>query len=384
MQLSFSAAAIACVFVASCLVSAVEASEPQATRVYALIDGLIEDGTVAGAQVAIGVADSQLVGKSFGTCDISDPKPVTADTQFCIGSCSKMFAAAVLVSLSSEAAIDLDEPIDRWLNSFSDPKLIGGGMASRAPTLRELLCHRAGIYSQRNRMTSDQIRWIRDFKLSLADSVDGIAAESLIAEPNEQFAYSGAGYCLLGRVAEVAADKSFDELLAIHVARPLNLSRTTYFPVGDTKIAVGHELKDGKLSVVESSPHLLGTKHRLALIGGSIYAPAREVAEFARMLLHKGKVNDREVLSSKGWTEMTAPHSQRAGNSYGLGLALSIDAETGLVQTASHSGALFGSYSVIAVNFRTKRFGVVNFTGQRNRQLGDTLRRWVNSDDDMP
>ena len=355
-------------------------AEPEATRVYALIDQLIKDGSVAGAQVVVGESDSHLVTRSFGVRDVMGLEPVDDDTRFCIGSCSKMFAGAVIVSLASEKTIDLDAPIDRWLGGFAAPKLAEGGNASRAPTLRELLCHRAGIYSQRNRMTKKQTRWIRDFRLSLVDSVKGIAAEPLSVEPGEESAYSGAGYCVLGRVAEVAAGKPFDELLAVRVCQPLKLSRTTYFPpVDDDNVATGHAMQDGKLSVVELTPHLLRKQHKLALVGGSIYAPAREAAEFARMLLQKGNAKGQEVLSLTEWKEMTKLHSPRPGGGYGFGLFVSIDAKTGNVQSVSHGGALFGSFSHIAVDFQAERFGVVNYTGRRNREIGEKLQEWVSS-----
>jgi CubicO group peptidase (beta-lactamase class C family) len=367
--------------VAVCLASSASdgrSAEPNATRVYAVIDRLIKNGSVAGAQVAVGEANSPVVSKSFGVRDVKGRKPIDDDTQFCIGSCSKMFAGAVLVSLATDKSVDLDAPIDRWLKEFSTPTLAGSGKASRAPTLIELLCHRAGIYSQRNRLTKSQSRWIRDFELSLADSVAGIAREPLSSEPGKQFAYSGAGYCVLGRVAEVAAGKSFNELLALHVTRPLKLSRTTYFPaVDEDNIAVGHTMLNGKLSVVSQTPHLLRKRHKLALIGGSIYSPAREAAEFARMLLHKGKAKNRKVLSPVEWKKMTTIRSPRPGGNYAFGLIVAVDANSGEVLSVSHGGALFGSFSHIAVDFRTKRFGVVNFTGRRTREIGAALQKWV-------
>jgi CubicO group peptidase (beta-lactamase class C family) len=371
--------AIVAVFLAS-TVSDARSAEPKATRVYAVIDRLIKNGSVAGAQVVVGEADSPLVLKNFGVRDVTGRNPVNDDTQFCIGSCSKMFAGAVLVSLATDKTVDLDAPIDRWLKDFATPKLAGGGKASRAPTLRELLCHRSGIYSQRNRLTKNQTRWIRDFELPLADSVTGIAREPLSTEPGKQFAYSGAGYCVLGRVAEVAAGKSFDKLLALHVAQPLKLTRTTYFPaVDEDNIAAGHTVQNGKLSVVPWTPHLLRKRHKLALIGGSIYASAREAAEFARMLLHKGKAKNRVVLSPAEWKKMTTIHSPRPGGGYAFGLVVTVDANTGKVQSVSHGGALFGSFSHIAVDFDTKRFGVVNFAGRRTREIGAALQEWVRS-----
>ncbi len=357
-----------------------KAAQPQPTHLHTLVTRLVKEGSLAGAQLVVGRADTPLVAKSFGVRDVVSRKPVDDDTRFCIGSCSKMFAGAVLVSLASEGTVDLDAPVDRWLTGFSALKLTAGTPAKRAPTLRELLCHRGGIYTQRNRLTDKQTRWIRDFKLTLTDAVNGITAEPLIAQPGRQFAYSGAGYCVLGRVAEIAAGKPFDELLAIHVTRPLRLSRTTYFPpAADDNVATGHALIDGKLALVDQTPHRLGKQHNLALIGGSLYAPAREAAEFARMLLHKGKARDRTVLSPHEWKQMTTPHSPRPGGGYGFGLSVALDGKTNRLQSASHAGALFGSYSFIAVDYQTRRFGVVNYVGRRNAEIGSELLKWVHS-----
>ena len=55
------------------------------------------------------------------------------------------------------------------------------------------------------------------------------------------------------------------------------------------------------------------------------------------------------------------------------------DAKTGDMQTVSHGGALFGSFSYIAVDFRTRRFGVVTYTGRQNRDIGGALRTWMSS-----
>ena len=141
-------------------------------------------------------------------------------------------------------------------------------------------------------------------------------------------------------------------------------------------------MQDGKLSVIPQTPHLLRKRHKLALIGGSIYAPAREAAEFARMLLHKGRGKNREVLSLAEWKMMTTIHSPRPSGGYAFGLSVSVDAKTGEVLSVSHGGALFGSFSHITVDFRTKRFGVVNFTGRRTPVISTALQEWVRSTDD--
>ncbi len=354
-------------------------SEPDPDRLYTLLEQGIQQGKVAGAQVAVGQGKSPIVARSFGVRDTQTRIPVDNKTRFCIGSCSKMFAGAVLASLAADKTVDLDRPIDHWLEAFAQPKLTDGTAASRPPTLRELLCHRGGMYSQRDRLTKDQVKWIRDFTLTLAASVDGIAGERLTTDPGSKYAYSGAGYCVLGRVAEVAADMPFEELLQSRICAPLKLSRTSYFPpADDDNIASGHATRERKLVVVQESPHRLKSKLQLPLVGGSIYAPASEAAEFARMLLHEGKANGDEVLSKEAWTAMTTPCVPNANGGYGFGILIKSATDDGIT-SLQHGGALLGSFSFIAINFRTKRFGVVTYTGQQNQAINEALATWVAS-----
>ena len=349
-----------------------------ADDVAAAVKSLIDNRQIAGAQLVLADASSALDARSFGVCRVGDDRTVNDSTRFCIGSCSKMFAAAVVVAVASDGGVDLDTPVDRWLRAFARPRLVGGERAQRAPTLRELLCHRGGIYSQRNRLTEKQSRWIRDFRLSLAESAQGIIGEPLTCAPGQEFGYSGAGYCLVGHVAAVATGRSFDELLSIHVTRPLKLERTSYFPSpADRNIAVGHRVQDGRLSVDRRTPHLLGQHHRLALIGGSLYAPAHEVARFGRMLLRRGQGPQGHVLTHKEWQTLTSPHAQRTSGRYALGLTVTVNPQTGELQSASHGGALYGSFSYLVVDFRTQRVGVVTYTGKRTNRIRDRLLRWA-------
>jgi CubicO group peptidase (beta-lactamase class C family) len=365
--------------------SRVMSAEPAPNKIASVIESLVSDGSVAGGQLAIGEGDAALSIRSFGVCSVQHKAAVTAKTRFCIGSCSKMFAAAVVLSLASEKHIDLDVAVDRWLTRFSRPRLASGAEAKRAPTLRELLSHRGGVYSQRSELTPRQSRWIRDFTLPLGEAVNGIAGEPLSSHPGQTYAYSGAGYCVLGQVCAVVAERSFDELLAVHVAQPMNMHRTSYFPaLVDHNIAVGHTYQNGQLAVDRRTPHLLGRRHQLPLIGGSVYAPAQEVAEFARMLLNRGNWRGRQILSLSEWTAMTTIHAPRSGGGYGLGLSITEDPTTRDRKLLSHGGALYGSFSFMAVDLVTRRFGVVTFTGRRVNRIRDSLKRWVRSAEDDP
>lgn len=340
---------------------------------------MVDERKIVGAQLVLGDAENIRLSRSFGKRNITDGKAVNDDTLFCIGSCSKMFAAAVIMTLVADGSLDLDTPIDRWLPKFKEPQT-AEGPAERAPTLRELLCHRAGIYSQRNRMTRDQARWIRDFRLTLKESVDGIAKEKLIDEPGRQYRYSGAGYCVLGRVAEAAAGKPFNQLLQERICQPLGLASTTFFPQAAQKnVAVGHHRRAEKFVIATNTPHLLGDQLKLPLVGGSIYSTASEAARFARMMLNRGQHNGRKILEPAQWSEMTKPQSLRNDGGYGFGIGVRVNGRKQLL-TLSHSGALAGSYSQMLMDLQSGRFGVATYTGRTNgMNMSAVLARWVSS-----
>jgi len=345
------------------------------------IEALVSRQQIVGAQLVLGDAKMIRLTRSFGMRHAAEERPANNDTLFCIGSCSKMFAAAVILTLVEDGTLELDSPIDRWLPEFAEPRT-AEGRAKRAPTIRELLCHRAGIYSQRNRMTRNQARWIRDFQLTLENSVKGIAAEQLLGEPGEHFRYSGAGYCVLGRVAEVATGKPLNQLLQERICRPLGLTDTRYFPPAThTNVAIGHlRPADGFVSAT-NTPHLLGERLRLPLVGGSIYSSANDAARFAQMMLNRGQHNGRTILGTTQWTEMTQPQSPRNDGGYGFGISVRVNERKQPIRL-SHSGALSGSYSLMIMNLESGRFGVVTYTGRTDGlNMGDLLTRWVSDDD---
>jgi CubicO group peptidase (beta-lactamase class C family) len=237
-----------------------------------VLDRLMKDGQIVGAQVYIGEDDITVFERNYGIRSIDDKTPINSETLFCIGSCSKPYASAVILSLVETGELDLRSPISGILPAFSNPKIARTGKPTRPPNLLELLSHRGGIYSQKRGMNRRQARWIRDFGVSLTESVNGISKEPLLAEPGTKYAYSGAGYCILGRVAETQTGNSFEQILQERIGQPLAFRRTTYFPQsGDRNIASG-SLNQG---INPATPHL-SKPFRLPLIGGSLYSTVRD------------------------------------------------------------------------------------------------------------
>jgi CubicO group peptidase (beta-lactamase class C family) len=109
-------------------------------RLKPLCRAVFDDARVPGASVAVVVADK---GYHFahGLRSIASADPVTLDTGFNIGSCSKAFASATLASLVADGLCAWDDPISRWVPEFQlhDP------LTTAMVTLRDLSANRLGL-----------------------------------------------------------------------------------------------------------------------------------------------------------------------------------------------------------------------------------------------
>lgn len=367
-----------------------KANLPASLRaVPAVFEALVREGSLVGGQVAISRGEKLLVSQAFGINAVGSEAPVKIETLFLIASSSKPFALACVLRMMQRggggaggvngagddvAGFELDDEIDQWLPAYTNAKIDGGDTAKRAPRVVELLCHRAGIYSQKVKITPAQSRVLYSFEHTFESGVDEIAKQELLAQPGERFAYSGAGYCVLGRVAELAVggNQSFEQLLQKNVCKPLALQRTTYFPAGKfDDFATGFAA--GK------APHKLAGKHLWPLIGGSLYSTAEEMMSFAQGVAGFRKTVDGDVfLSKKSWRELE--QIRYPGQPYSLGWgALRVNKK---VVRLSHLGSLQGYRSFIALDRRNKICVAATWTlpsPAKDKEAGARIREALNA-----
>lgn len=294
--------------------------------------------------------------------------PVTHETLFCIASCSKPLISCLIFRLTEQQTLDIEAPIDHWLSEFNNPHL-ASGRPTGPPSLKQLLAHRAGIYSQKERMSREQQRAIRDFTITLSQSVKLIADQPLQSEPGTRYAYSGAGYCLIGAVAEKATQTPIEELLKTQLLIPLGMNSTTFFPqcMPDRTVATGGFYKS-------LPPHLLGERLRLPLIGGSLHTTAEDLERFARMVAARGTHNNGSFLKPATWTEyVSKPYRAQR---YGYGWTR---AENGDQILLSHNGSLPPAQAMLQINLQTRNYKIALWTlaDPKDSEVTSTLRAQI-------
>ncbi len=151
----------------------------------------------------------------FGLADVEWGATITADTVFRIGSITKQFTAAAIMSLVEEGTLGLDDTIQSVLGDYPAPE--------RRVTIRHLLNHTSGIknfnalpgFPERTDLTLNEV--IGLFKDLPPDF-----------NPGERVAFSNSGYILLGAIIEALSGMAYRTFLLERFFRPLRMRHTRY------------------------------------------------------------------------------------------------------------------------------------------------------------
>ncbi len=157
--------------------------------------------------------------------------PVTIDTRFSIGSCTKMFIAGSIFKLIEANRLNLDDTLQKLLY---DKVILNDSHKSRIdPTIRvkDLLYHRTGI-----RDYLEDATYYTAVYASPNSSWDYIKTLSYVGSPdytydsanrgNNAFKYSNTNYILLGIVIQKATGKKVQESISEEILSPLGLNST--------------------------------------------------------------------------------------------------------------------------------------------------------------
>lgn len=253
-----------------------------------VVQSEMEELKFPGVAVAVIVDGKVVFSEAFGLANIADKTPLTPQTRFRIGSLTKMFTAAAILSLANapDARLALDAPIRDYVPDL--PARVGD------LTLAQLLSHRSG----------------------LADRISGAPASErdLFNEPGQIFSYSSIGYSLAGRVASCATGGPFEALLAERVFAPMQMNETSYLETETDTI--GYRLRKGK--PVKTKPLVIDSLRP----AGLLYSNLEDLSRFAVAFMD-GQIDPRVVA------ELSHPRADIPGATLRYGYGTIIDVEGG-------------------------------------------------------
>lgn len=312
-----------------------------------LVPRALRDSGTPGAAVTVIQSGRVVYEKGFGVADAETGAPVRPETLFRIGSTTKMFTAAAVLTLVEEHRVELDKPIEAYVPRL--PAKLG------ALTLRQLLSHTAGLGDRAS-------RYGRSDDDALGDAIRALPPEILELDPGAVYSYSSLGYWIAGLVLESVTGQPYADAVAKRVLRPLGMTRSTFRPLEAITypFAQQHEGGAGKAPTV-LRPF---AEDAATYPGGSLFSSARELARFVIAFLQNGSLDGKQVLPAGVVAAMSQPHAAIPGGSehYTFGLVASTDRG---VFTLSHGGARigFGSMIFMAPKQRSAIIVVTNRSG---------------------
>src|SRR5438128_1941769 len=189
-------------------------------RVVALepqLEKLLKDWKIAGFAVAVVDKNKIIYAKGFGYRDYDKKIPVTANTLFAIGSCTKAFTASLIGMLANDKMLDIDKPAHNYL---VDLAFYNNGMTDNI-TLRDMMSHRTGL-------PRHDYSWY----LFSTSSRDSLLQRIHYMEPTfgvkEKWQYNNFMFLLQGVIAEKLTGKKWEENIKTKFFAPLNMSRTNF------------------------------------------------------------------------------------------------------------------------------------------------------------
>jgi CubicO group peptidase (beta-lactamase class C family) len=350
-------------------------------RIPAKMQTYVDSGRAAGF-VTIVVRHGHVASlEAVGYQDVEAKTPMRTDAIFRIASMTKSLTAAGVMILVDEGKIGLLDPVEQYIPAYRGIKVNPCGEsqasqgcdpvnAARPITVLDLLTHTSGLPGQGPSGTEPL--------KSLKQRVDLGAGSVLQAQPGTKWIYSQIGYGILGRLIEICSGKSYTEFLTERIFQPLGMTDTTFSLPAEkqNRLAVLYTLDaTGKLVRAAKSPDLNPV---VPTPEGGAMTTASDMARFYQMLMNKGTLNGKRILSVAAVEEMTTNQTGDLKNvefSPGLGMGLSfgvIKDEAGTFRYQS-MGAFSkgGAFRTYGWGDPTRdMFGIVMY--QRTNGGGDT------------
>lgn len=296
------------------------------------------------------VKDGRIVREAgYGLANVEHGVPVTPDTVFQSASVGKTFTAALVLLLEKDGKLKLDDPVSRYLDN-TPPAWAG-------MTIRHLLTHTSGLGDPYTKI--DMRKDYTDEELIALE-----ASMPLLFAPGERFAYSNAGYHLLGFICKRVGGKFFGEQLKERIFAPLGMKADV---ISEADIvpnrAAGYERIDGKL---QNQRWVAPSLNRTA--DGTIHLSARDLARWD-MALDGDTILDARMKQAS-WTPPALKDGAKGPYGYGWYLGTQ-----GGRRTVLHGGAWQGFKSIIT-RYPDDRLSVIvlaNSAAARQGKIADLV-----------
>ncbi len=275
-------------------------------------------GAMPGCQVLVAKSGKVIYQKSFGKMSYDSLAAAVQNNHlYDLASLTKMLATTLaIMKLYEEDKIKLDDKLSQYLPFLK-------GTSKEKLMIKDVLLHQAGLFPFIPFYKKTIVNGLPDtslyhkvkdetYSLEVADSLflnnnyeseiwKTIALSDL--KPKGDYVYSDLGFMLLRKLVEAVSNQKFEDYLAEHFYKPLNLANTVFNPLqkGIPKSQIAPTENDTlfRKQLIQGFVHDPGA----AMLGGvsghaGLFANANDVAVMMQMLLNRGTYGNIRVLKS--------------------------------------------------------------------------------------
>ncbi|MFN8354094.1 MAG: serine hydrolase [Spirosomataceae bacterium] len=250
---------------------------------------ILKDWKAAGFAVAVVEKGKVVYAKGFGYRDYEKKEPVTANTLFAIGSCTKAFTSSLVGLLQKDGKVAYDEPVAKYL---PDLHFFSNDLSNQI-TVRDIMCHRTGLPRH-------------DLSWYLSNTTrDSLVMRIQYMEPSaplrQRWQYNNFMFLTQGVLAEKLYGKTWEELVREKLFNPLGMKNSMFSMVEMEKspdAAKGYEVHKDSIIKKMDYYHIDGMGP-----AGSINSSVAEMANWLIMWTNGGKFEGKEILPASYTSE---------------------------------------------------------------------------------
>jgi CubicO group peptidase (beta-lactamase class C family) len=170
--------------------------------------------------------------KAYGLADREAKTPNNLETRFRLGSMNKMFTAVSIAQLVQQGKLKFTDTLAQVLPDYPNQEV------AKKITIDNLLTHTSGLGDYFNAEFDEKRESLHDLK----DYLPLFSTKALQFEPGKGWAYSNAGFLVLGLVIEKLSGQSYYDYVKQHIYDVAGMKNSGSFPISQKvpNLALGY------------------------------------------------------------------------------------------------------------------------------------------------
>ncbi|RFZ91344.1 tetratricopeptide repeat protein [Mucilaginibacter conchicola] len=342
------------------------------SRIDTFLNNLNADHQINGS-VLVAAQGKVLYDHSYGIANVHTHQVNAIDTKYVMASVSKPLTAIAVFQLIEKGKLKLDEPVARYLPTFSLKDI----------TVRNLLAHTSGLPNTEE-LFGGQLKANPDKQYTNADILPALVAFGTVRfRAGEKYEYSNTNYSLLALLIEKQTGRAFADYMRRYVFKPAGMANTEIidsdfnFPAGFAKkydrpihyadtlrlVTEVPEIRQWTYNWVgfQGPGNMVSTTHDLLNLDRALYAGKLVSARSMDLMFTPNKLNDGSIPYFRAGIDEAA---------YGLGWFIFRHTDNGRV--VWHSGGIPGMNTFLLRNIEKKQL-VITMDNAQNAPVAPEL-----------